>query len=536
MTAPVPSGRGSDRRYMARVDRTRRLFSRIFAFLTIASGLYYIVWAFRAVNPAHPVVGALFLGAEICCLSLFAIATIGVWRLRFKPAASPAADRDYSVDLFVPVCGEPLEIVAKTLAAVKAIEWRGPLRVYVLDDSPSSDVRKLTARLGFEYRSRPREGVDQAGSKAGNLNFGLANSSGELFLVLDADQVPAPNIIEAMVGYMAFAKVAFVQSRQTFHVPEDDPFFNNDPVFYEALQLGLDSGNSVISCGSGVLYRRAALEDIGGFVTWNIVEDLTTSYELRAAGWKSFYYPFPLSVGLAPSDIRSVYQQRGQWALDTMRLFFWDNPLFKRGLDWFGRAAYLILGLTYASSAFVFPFFFLVPVWSYLTGGNVLNGSELEFASVRGAYFVAMAIAMQLLFRGRQPGKQFQMLTGLFPIYAYGTLRAHLVAARPQAGLSGQQRRAQHGAAVGDLRHRSAVGDPGRQCTAAVLRDSERRNSRSPHRHEHSHLGAGDLVDAAGGPGDIPSPVAGNRADCPAGPWRHALIPSAAVPRSWPPG
>jgi cellulose synthase (UDP-forming) len=72
----------------------------------------------------------------------------------------------------------------------------------------------------------------------------------------------------------------------------------------------------------------------------------------------------------------------------------------------------------------VFPYFFLVPLWSYLTGGNVLDRPELEFALYRGIYFVMMAIAMQLLFRGRQPGKQFQMLTGLFPIYAYGTLRA----------------------------------------------------------------------------------------------------------------
>ena len=73
------------RRFMEDSDRTRRLSARFFALLTVASGLYYIVWAFGAVNPAYPVISGLFLAAEICCLGLFVLASIGVWRLRFKP-------------------------------------------------------------------------------------------------------------------------------------------------------------------------------------------------------------------------------------------------------------------------------------------------------------------------------------------------------------------------------------------------------------------------------------------------------------------
>jgi cellulose synthase (UDP-forming) len=156
------------------------------------------------------------------------------------------------------------------------------------------------------------------------------------------------------------------------------------------------------------------------------VEDLTTSYNLHAAGWKSLYYPFAVSVGLSPMDVWGVYRQRGQWALDTLRLFFWDNPLFKRGLDAFGRASYLIIGSAYLCAAFVFPFFFLVPLWTYLTGGNVLYRHELEFAAYRSLYFVCMAFAMHYLFRGRQAGKQFQVLTGLFPVYARGAVLALL--------------------------------------------------------------------------------------------------------------
>jgi cellulose synthase (UDP-forming) len=411
-------------RHRERQDRGRRIRARGWALVTIAAGLLYLAWVVRAVNPAHPILAAFFVFAEVCCLGLFVITTIGVWRLRFKRAEGLPVDHAYSVDIFVPVCGEPIEIVSRTLHALMHVHWSGEKTIYVLDDGPTPGVREAAQDLGFTYLSRHDTGDARAYAKAGNLNFGLAHSSGELVLVMDADQVAVPQILEVLAGYMRFPKVAFVQSQQSFVAPEGDPFFNNDRVFYEAVQLGLDGGDRVVSCGSGVLYRREALDDVGRFATWNLVEDLTTSYNMHARGWKSLYYPYPLSVGVSPMNVWGVYRQRGQWALDTLRLFFWDNPLFKRGLDAFGRASYLIIALAYLCAAFVFPFFFVVPIWSYLTGDNVLYRHELEFAAYRGLYFVCMALAMHYLFRGRQAGKQFQVLTGLFPVYARAALLA----------------------------------------------------------------------------------------------------------------
>ena len=90
------------------------------------------------------------------------------------------------------------------------------------------------------------------------------------------------------------------------------------------------------------------------------------------------------------------------------------------------RMSYLVIPLTYFGAGFVFPFLFLIPVWTYLTGGSVLAASEFEFVFFRGLYFVTMAIALRMLFRRHQAGRQFQMLVGLFPVYAMGTLRALL--------------------------------------------------------------------------------------------------------------
>ncbi len=415
------------RRYLEREDRARRLKSQALSALTIISGLVYIIWVGFALNYDHPVLAGLFLFAEICCLALFANATIDVWRLRYMRPEGLKAERAYSVDILMPVYGEALTVVARTLKAVAAIRWHGPLSVYLLDDSEAPELRRLAERHGFHYRSRPQSGLAVEDAKAGNLSFGLEQSSGELILVLDADQVPRAEILEALAGYMRFPPVAFVQSKQIFDVPEDDPFDSQDPVFYDAVQLGFGNTDAAISCGSGVLYRRAALESIGGFARWNLVEDLTTSYELHSRGWKSFYYPYALSIGWGPKDIWDVYRQRGQWALDTLRLFVWDNPLFKRGLTWRRKLDYFVIGFSYLNSAFVFPFFFLIPVWTYLTGESILTPRELEFLLYRGVYFVTMALALRFLFRSQGPGKQFRMvLAGLFPLYAVAFFKTFL--------------------------------------------------------------------------------------------------------------
>ena len=412
-------------RYKDEQDRRAVIGSRLLALATVATGIAYLVWLFFALNPHHPWMGGAFLTAEMLCLLLFITASFSVWRLRYKPPEGlPLVAQAPSVDIFVTVCGEPLAVVERTLRAAAAIEWPGPRAVYVLDDGGSDAVKAEALACGFVYRSRVESNVPLENAKAGNLNFGLENTDGELVLVLDADQVADPRMLHVLAGYMRFPEVGFIQSRQFYIVPEGDPFFNLDRVFYEAVQLGYDDRDNAISCGSGVLYRRAALNDAGGFASWNLVEDLTTSYQLHSRGWKSFYYPHAVSLGLAPADIWGVYRQRGQWALDTMRLFFWDNPLFKRGLPWQGRMSYLVIPLTYLGAGFVFPFLLVIPLWTYLTGGSVLADSEIEFALFRGVYFLTMAIALRTLFRRQQVGRQFQMLVGMFPIYLMGTLRA----------------------------------------------------------------------------------------------------------------
>lgn len=412
------------RRYGEEADRTRRLLAQGFSLLTLLSGLGYLAWLVWSLDPTHPIVGGLFLAAEIGALILFITTATSNWTLRFKRPEGLEVEGDYDVDLFVTVCGEPLSIVRRTLEAAAEIRPVGDLKLHVLDDGGSDDVKALAEELGFHYISRAEAGVEQQSGKAGNLNFGLERSENPFVLVLDVDQIAEPDLLEVIAGYMRFDDVGFVQTKQSYFVQDGDPFFNHDAGFYDAVQLSFDADDTVISCGSGVLYRREALEDIGGFAEWNVVEDLTTSYELHSNGWKSFYYPYAKSKGMAPDTIQDFYKQRSGWALDTMRLFFWDNPLFKDGLSWKKARDYLVISVSYLTSGFLIPIFFLVPLWTYLTGNTFLARPEWEFFIIRAIYFVFMAFGMHYLLRRQNANRQFRAIIGLFPVFIRETFRA----------------------------------------------------------------------------------------------------------------
>ncbi len=415
---------GQSRRYNDSEDAPRRHKFQVAAILTILVGLFYLAWAAYNYNPAHSVAAWLYLFSEAFCLWLFILSMGGLWRLRFKPDTGLIASKEYSVDIFVPTCGEPMGVISKTLTAIKAIRWKGLLQVYVLDDGASDEVQALAQRWGYTYLSRARQGVLQMDAKGGNLNFGLKHSTGELVLTMDADQVPDPDIIEKLAGYMKFERVAFVQSKQRYFVYENDPFYNKSEVFYGVVQLAMDNMDTAMACGSGVLYRRAALDDIGGFATWNLVEDQTTSYELHARGWRSFYFNHPLSRGLSPTTIWGVYQQRGQWALDTMRIFFFDNPLFKKGMPFKSRLHYLTVAQSYVFSGFMLPFFFMLPVWTCLTGNAIFSQNIGHYLVIRGIYFSLMVLSIHFMCFGGGAGNQFRHLAGLFPVYFINVIRA----------------------------------------------------------------------------------------------------------------
>jgi len=216
-------------------------------------------------------------------------------------------DSPVQVDVYITTYGEDLGTIRRTVAA--ALQMDGRHTTYVLDDGKSEQVRALAAELGAEYIVR--EG--NAGAKAGNINNALLMTSGEFFVILDADFVPKQDFLYQTVPFFAENNVAFVQTPQAYGnvrtlISRGAGYMQS--VFYRFIQPGKNRFNAAFCVGTNVVFRRTAIEQIGGMYTGSKSEDVWTSLKLHEKGWKSIYISTVLAIGDTPETIEAYTKQQ----------------------------------------------------------------------------------------------------------------------------------------------------------------------------------------------------------------------------------
>ena len=166
----------------------------------------------------------------------------------------------------------------------------------------------------------------------------------------------APKVIAATLGYFRDAEVAFVQTPQDFYNLDSyqhrwgkrgRSVWTEQSLFFRVIQRGKDWWNAAFFCGSCALIRRSALNEIGGFATGTVTEDLHTSLRIHARGWRSVYHAEPLAFGIAPESIKPFLSQRVRWGQGAMHVWRSEGILLHKGLTWGQRLNYFASVLTY---------------------------------------------------------------------------------------------------------------------------------------------------------------------------------------------
>ncbi|WP_245827929.1 glycosyltransferase [Sinomonas mesophila] len=242
----------------------RRLLLRAVIVLTLVFGLNYVAWRWLfSLNWEAWWIAVPLVAAETYSLVDVTLFAIAAWRSLDRPDIPPEPEAGLSVDVFITTYNEEPELVLATVRAALAISY--PHRTWVLDDGARPHLRQAAERLGAGYICRGAEWEGKPRhAKAGNLNNALQQTQGEFFLVLDADQMPHPDILDRILGHFRDPKVAFVQSPQWFgNVPNDDPLGSQAPLFYGPIMQGKDGWNAAFFCGSNAVMRREALMRLG---------------------------------------------------------------------------------------------------------------------------------------------------------------------------------------------------------------------------------------------------------------------------------
>ena len=400
MPAGVPRARLSAQS-VPDLPKAQEYVIRAVAVVALAYAVYWIWW--RWTNTLNWEVAAFALalvGAETWRVINALVLTATVWRLTHNEP--PPAPEGLKVDVFVTVYDEPLQILRRTGIGARAIRY--PHKTWILDDGKRDEVKAMAEELGIGYIRR--EGNEHA--KAGNLNHALTVTDGEFILTLDADHVALPNMLDRLLGYFTDPKVAFVQSPHDFyntdsftHVVNDEGrrLWEENRIFFSLVQAGKDAWGASFYCGSCGIMRRKALEEIGGFSTRSVTEDMETSIVLHGRGWTSRYHGETLAYGLAPASASQYHVQRLRWGTGSMQVLRKMNPLTYPGLTWRQRVQYFASCTDYLDGLLKLVFY-LSPALFFFTGWLPVSVSDGEFLIRLVPYMALTFLAFELLSRG----------------------------------------------------------------------------------------------------------------------------------------
>ncbi len=221
-------------------------------------------------------------------------------------------------------------VAARLLQHVAAIEWpHSRLEIQVLDDS-TDETRALVRRevealratgLDVAYIHR----VDRTGYKAGALEQGLKVARGELVAIFDADFLPQPDFLRAVVPhFMADARVGMVQARWGHLNRSHSMLTRTQALMLDGHHLVENRARSAAGwlfnfSGTGGIWRKTAIAGAGGWQHDTLTEDLDLSYRAQLAGWRFVYREDIVTPAELPEDISAFRAQQFRWAKGTVQ-------------------------------------------------------------------------------------------------------------------------------------------------------------------------------------------------------------------------
>ncbi|MEZ5052542.1 MAG: glycosyltransferase family 2 protein [Chitinophagales bacterium] len=247
-------------------------------------------------------------------------------RLRDEQHLEPLKMEDAAtfptVTVQLPIYNE-LYVIERLIDAVAVFEYpANKLDIQVLDDSTDETVDVVAARVAYWKEKGVQieqvHRVDRKGFKAGALQEGLKTAKGEFVAIFDADFIPASDFLLQTVPYFNDDKVAVVQTRWE-HLNKDYSILTKIQAFaldmhFRVEQSGRNSAGYFMNFnGTAGLWRVAAIQDAGGWMSDTLTEDLDLSYRAQLKGWKFRYVETIASPAELPTDMNAVKSQQYRW-------------------------------------------------------------------------------------------------------------------------------------------------------------------------------------------------------------------------------
>ncbi len=410
--------------------------------ITLACWARYLFWRYTSTAPAEFTFGTgAFFVLALAVETLICVSMV-IFLVTLCRAADRSAEADRyekwlraqppeslpEVDVFLTTYNEGREFVERGIVAAKALDYPR-FKVWVLDDGRRDWLRDLCAEREVGYFRRP----DNKHAKAGNVNHAFKLTKGELFAVFDADFTPHRRFLYRTVGFFfADPRITIVQTPQHFfnadvfqlNLGMSDVMQDNEREWYDAILASRDAWDRAFCCGTSAVFRRDALEKLGGIATDSITEDILTTVRMLPDGYITRYLNERLSLGLAPENIKSLLIQRRRWARGSIQLMYLMMRRYAAGLkfrDWlFFFPLHYLMDFPCRILFAILP---LVYLWTGYTHFFVKSTAELM------AYQGPACLASFLLGRWLIPHARAPLLSAATTLYLSARIFPEVVSA-----------------------------------------------------------------------------------------------------------
>jgi len=300
----------------------------------------------------------------------------------------PKKTREFTVDILTTYFpGEPYEMIKETLLAIQRIKYSHT--TFLCDEANDEYLKAFCAEHNIKHVTRNNR-ID---AKAGNINNALKQAKGEICVVLDPDHVPTEGFLDEVIPYFEDEGIGYVQTVQAYYNVEESAVARGAAEqtfhFYGPVMMTMNSYGTVNAIGANCVFRRTALDSIGGHAA-GLSEDMHTAMQLHAKGWKSVYVPKVLTKGLVPASLTAYYKQQLKWSRGTLELLVSVFPQLFGKFSWRQKIHYGILPFHYFSGI-TYMISFLIPIISLFTASTPWKGNLVNFGLIIAPVFVSIA-------------------------------------------------------------------------------------------------------------------------------------------------
>src|SRR3989344_3604792 len=300
--------------------------------------------------------------------------------------------------------------IKQTIEAVQNVDYpKDKIEIIVVDDG--SRDRTVEIAKGIKGINLYVKGYNSG--KSDTVNYGIKKAKGEIIAVIYADSCPEKDSFKKMMNYFDDPETGAVTA--TCYVRNTEKVIGKlQSIEYFLIAFGrkiLDFVDSVyVTPGSLSMFRKKVLNEIGGFDTKNITEDIEVAWNILKNKYKNRMCLSAKVYTDVPTNLKQWWRQRLRWNVGGFQTVHkYRKSFFRKSQKMFGLfivPRFFISHVLSITGFFVFVYLFgrkliesgLYWTYSIQNGNTIFEVPSLLLIPSVFTFFILLLFCFTIIF------------------------------------------------------------------------------------------------------------------------------------------